>query len=103
MEHNFMIIAEKQQLAGPMALFNRCRAEGEILYNAFETLDAFNAFFLNRQDGVKTVCISDEEDGCFGCGCLNEEKTKGYITFIGVRKDLRRRGLGRELLHTLEA
>ena len=85
-----------------MVLFNRCRKEGEILYNAFCTLEDFEAFFLNRQDGVKTVCISDGEDGCFGCGCLNEEKTKGYITFVGVRKDLRRRGLGKKLLCTLE-
>ena len=102
MDHTWTIITSMEQLAGPMALFNRCREEGEILYKPFATLPDFAAFFLTRDDGVKTVCISDGEDGCFGCGCLSEDGTKGYITFLAVRKDLRRQGLGQALLQMLE-
>ena len=102
MEHPFYTVSAGSQLAGAMELFNRCSREGETLYREFSSLEAFSEVFSERRDGVPTACITDDGAGCFGSGCLSADRQKGYITFLGVRKDLRRRGLGRALLACLE-
>lgn len=102
MEMKFMKITDVAEVQCAMDLFNECAAAGEILYKPFESRLAFESFFFHRKDGVRTVCLSDGEGSCFASGCLNEEENKGYITFVAVRKDLRRKGMGSAILKALE-
>ncbi len=99
----FTAVKTEDQIHGAMALFNGCTAAGETLFKPMRTVQEFSDFFLVRKDGVQTVCLSDGGDGCFASGCLSEDKTKGYITYLAVRKDLRRQGVGTGLLKALEA
>ncbi len=102
MKFEVLKTANTEEVQNVMNLFNGCVDSGEILFKPFETRDAFEKFFLSREDGVETVCLTDGEGGCFASGCLNEEKTKGYITFVAVRKELRRQGLGSAAIKCLE-
>lgn len=98
----FTPVITKLQIQSAMSLFNSCTSTGETLFKPFQSVEEFAKFFLNREDGVKTVCLSDGTDGCLASGCLSEDGNKGYITYLAVRKDLRRKGLGSELLKALE-
>lgn len=84
-------------------LFNDCVAAGEILYKPFETDDAFEKFFLRRpEEDLTTVNLLAEDGSAFASGCYVSGADKGYITFVAVRRDLRRLGEGREILGELE-
>lgn len=104
MENNrsYRKISEKADIQAAMALFNSCADNGEVLYKRFDTEAAFERFFLHREDGVRTISIVESQYDGFASGCLNEQGTKGYVTFVAVQPERRRQGVGRELLHALE-
>lgn len=85
-----------------LTLFNNCYAAGEVLFKPFTTAGEFEAFFLNREDGVRTMCLIEGSCGGFVSGCLNAQGTKGYVTFVTVKPELRRQGMARMLLAALE-
>lgn len=98
----FTPVETQAQIEASRSLFNSCASAGETLFKAFGSAEAFSDFFLKRADAVETVCLSDGADGCLGSGCLSEDGKKGYITFVAVRKDLRRKGIATQLLRAIE-
>lgn len=101
-ENVYRKVTDKADRKAAMDLFNNCVAEGEVLFKPFVSEREFESFFLSREDQVQTVSLIDEERCCFASGCLNAQKTKGYITFVAVRPDRRRQGIGRSILSALE-
>lgn len=100
MEYTLKPVETAAEIQGAMALYHSCVSAGEVLYRPFETVGSFEDFFLNPQEGVRKVCLSDGSDGCFASGCLSGGKA--YITFLAVRPDLRRQGRGKAALSALE-
>lgn len=99
----FRDIVSYEDMEAARGLFNDCAAAGEILYKPFEDAQAFEAFFLHRrEEGLTVVNLVSEDAGAFASGCYAENADKGYITFVGVRPDRRRQGMGREILGALE-
>ena len=74
-----------------------------LLYRPFQSLDAFEAFFLHRkEEGLTTVSLLREDGAAFASGCYAAGAPKMYITLVLVKPELRRRGIGREALRALE-
>ncbi|MCI8406459.1 MAG: GNAT family N-acetyltransferase [Oscillospiraceae bacterium] len=96
-------ITGREDAQQAMALFNGAADAGELLYRPFQSLDAFEAFFLHRkEEGLTTVSLLREDGAAFASGCYAAGAPKMYITLVLVKPELRRRGIGREALRALE-
>lgn len=99
----FRNIVSREDVEAARRLFNDCAAAGEVLYKPFEDTQAFEDFFLHRREEDLTVVnLMSEDAEAFASGCYTENADKGYITFVAVRPDRRRQGIGREILRALE-
>lgn len=52
--------------------------------------------------GLSVVSLAAEDGSAFASGCYAADADKGYITFVAVRPDRRRQGIGRAILRELE-
>ncbi len=99
----FHDMVSREDVQNAMELFDGCAAAGEILYKPFQDAGAFEAFFLHRREaGLSVVSLAAEDGSAFASGCYAADADKGYITFVAVRPDRRRQGIGRAILRELE-
>lgn len=84
-------------------LFRQVIREDELPYKLFGDREAFLDFFLpEREKEYKKVTLVLEDASGFASGCCVAGEERAYITFVAVRKDARRQGLGTLLLRELE-
>ncbi|MCI8401919.1 MAG: GNAT family N-acetyltransferase [Lachnospiraceae bacterium] len=96
-------IETREDTQAALELFNGCAASGEILYKPFADAESFEAFFLKRkEEGLKTVALIAADRTAFASGCYMDGEEKGYISFVAVAPDQRRKGIGQEILRALE-
>lgn len=57
-------------------------------------------FFL--ENCIHLAAWQEERLVGFAIGCVDAGRSVGYLSFIGVCRDMRRQGIGRRLLHALE-
>lgn len=98
-----MAITRLADISVGHTLFNSV-CEGETVYKKL-SLEQFTEQFINDTSNVTKINLSatmGEKVIGFANGCYNKEIQKGYITFVVVEKEYRRKGIGRELLQALE-
>lgn len=98
-----MAITKLADISTGHTLFNSV-CEGETVYKKL-SLEQFTEQFFNDTDTVtkiNLVATQDNKAVAYANGCYNKENGKGYITFVVVDKPNRRKGIGRELLLSLE-
>lgn len=83
--------------------WNRAILSGETLYKPM-TKEGFAEFFLSERDYAKYFEVESENGEPVGwaSGCRGEGANTGYVTFIYVLPELRRRGIGSALLRKIE-
>lgn len=92
---------EKRHLKVCVDIWNSCVGAGEVVFKPMDE-KTFEETFLSPN--YKSIGVVRENKACevvgfsFGCVC---EKT-GYVSYIGVHRDHRRKGIGRELYFELE-
>lgn len=84
-------------------LFDESIKAKEISYKAFEKEEDFHCFFVEKKD-TQTCKISliEEKGEAFASGCYVLGEERAYITFVTVKKERRRQGIGRGILEELE-
>lgn len=91
---------DRRDLPGMMTVFNSICGEPEIFY---KELSRERTAELFCGDGNRTVCAYDGDKLIgFASGNADEGRSVGYISYVGVLPEYRRRGIGRKLLDTLE-
>ncbi|MBQ8641606.1 MAG: GNAT family N-acetyltransferase [Clostridia bacterium] len=95
----------REYIPAVMSLFNRA-AEEETLYKTM-TEEQCTRFFLQQPGETYTktgfVCRKEGQIIGFSSGCIPMEGKTGYITYVYVMPEWRRKGFGRALTEALEA
>lgn len=74
-----------------------------LVFKPFDSMESFLDFFLpDREQAYQKVSILTKDENGFAGGCYVPGEERAYITFLGVRREHRRRGTGSELLGCLE-
>lgn len=73
----------------------------EVLHQALLP-EEWNRKIFAKEECVRKITVADEDGHGFASGCIDDRSGKCFLTFIAVEKEQRRKGLGRQLLETLE-
>ena len=74
---------------------------GEMPYAPLD-LTTFAEQFAVSTEGCERILYADPEGRGFSAGVIDTETGQGYVTFVAVRPENRRQGLGTRLLRELE-
>lgn len=74
-----------------------------LVYKPFKGIEPFLDFFLpKREQAYQKISILTKDGAGFASGCYVPGEERAYITYIGVRREYRRQGIGAGLLERLE-
>lgn len=96
---------EKQDILDVVSLWNQQQEEGVYLYEPLTTIQ-FHQLFIETVSSLHKlnyVCVDENEVIGFVNGCYFEGEETGYLTFVLVKEEFKRHGIGTRLLKELES
>ena len=95
---------DNKDLQEVLALFNEAIMNNETIYKLLNE-ETFRTLFCEEKTNIIPIIMIGMEDGKiigFAAGNTSVQLDKAYITYVGVDKEYRRNGYGRQLLKELE-
>ena len=95
---------KQQDISQVVLLWNQQQEEGIYLYEPLTSV-SFNKLFMEVGPSLSKlnyVCVDQGEVIGFINGCYQEETETGYVTFVLVKEEYKRQGIGTKLLKEIE-
>lgn len=84
-------------------IFEESLAFDGLSFRPFDSREAFLDFFMpEREKEYQKISILTVDGSGFASGCYVPGEERAYITYVGVRKEHRRKGIATALLNQLE-
>lgn len=85
------------------ALFSEAVEAKEVLYKLFRDEKHFFDFFgVSNNEQIHKVSFLEKDGRAFASGCYVDGEERAYITFVTVKREARRKGIGTKMLSQLE-